>query len=163
MRLVSSIFTVVVFGITPGTAVAEVHAPTAKGQHHHHAGCNSLACEKRVRAKRTGCYTSACVERVKARQERRRIAHYREQWNDEPYWVRSALGRIAACESHGDPQAISPGGAYRGKYQFSFSTWATVGGRGDPAAASESEQDKRAAMLLRTGGLGHWPVCGANA
>ena len=67
---------------------------------------------------------------------------------------------IAQCESHGNPRAISAGGTYRGKYQFSFSTWATVGGKGDPAAASETEQDRRAAMLYRTGGPGHWPVCG---
>lgn len=70
------------------------------------------------------------------------------------------LESIARCESHGDPRAISSGGTYRGKYQFSFSTWASVGGKGDPAAASETEQDRRAAILYRTGGPGHWPVCG---
>jgi hypothetical protein len=70
------------------------------------------------------------------------------------------LKAIAHCESKGDPRAISAGGTYRGKYQFSFSTWASVGGRGDPAAASETEQDRRAAKLYRTGGPGHWPVCG---
>jgi hypothetical protein len=70
------------------------------------------------------------------------------------------LERIAQCESHGNPRAISPGGTYRGKYQFSFSTWASVGGRGDPARASETEQDRRAAKLYSTGGPGHWPVCG---
>ena len=74
--------------------------------------------------------------------------------------IPAVLASIAACESHGDPRAISPGGAYRGKYQFSFSTWASVGGSGDPAAASETEQDRRAAILYRTGGPGHWPVCG---
>ncbi len=70
------------------------------------------------------------------------------------------LAAIAKCESGGNPKAISPGGTYRGKYQFSFSTWASVGGKGDPAAASETEQDRRAAILYRTGGPGHWPVCG---
>lgn len=70
------------------------------------------------------------------------------------------LESIAQCESHGNPRAISAGGTYRGKYQFSFSTWASVGGEGDPAAASETEQDRRAAILYRTGGPGHWPVCG---
>ena len=70
------------------------------------------------------------------------------------------LAAIAKCESGGNPKAISPGGAYRGKYQFSFSTWASVGGKGDPAAASETEQDRRATILYRTGGPGHWPVCG---
>ena len=70
------------------------------------------------------------------------------------------LDAIAECESHDNPRAISPGGTYRGKYQFSFSTWQSVGGDGDPAAASETEQDRRAAVLYRTGGPGHWPVCG---
>ena len=70
------------------------------------------------------------------------------------------LQSIAMCESHGNPRAISAGGTYRGKYQFSYSTWASVGGKGDPAAASETEQDRRAAILYRTGGPGHWPVCG---
>ncbi len=70
------------------------------------------------------------------------------------------LKSIARCESHGDPRAISAGGRYRGKYQFSFSTWRSVGGKGDPAKASETEQDRRAAILYRTGGPGHWPVCG---
>jgi Transglycosylase-like domain len=74
--------------------------------------------------------------------------------------VRAVLNRIAWCESKGNPRAIGGGGAYRGKYQFSYGTWASVGGKGDPAAAPEREQDRRAAMLLRRSGPGHWPVCG---
>jgi transglycosylase-like protein len=74
--------------------------------------------------------------------------------------VRAMLERIAACESHGNPRAIGGGGAFRGKYQFTFGTWATVGGKGDPAAAPESEQDRRAAMLLARSGSSPWPVCG---
>jgi hypothetical protein len=70
------------------------------------------------------------------------------------------LAAIAACESGGDPSAIGRGGMYRGKYQFSTSTWASVGGSGDPAAASEAEQDKRAALLYSRTGPSSWPVCG---
>lgn len=70
------------------------------------------------------------------------------------------LAAIAACESGGDPGAVGGGGAYRGKYQFSLQTWAAVGGSGDPAAAPEAEQDRRAAMLYATAGAGQWPVCG---
>lgn len=69
------------------------------------------------------------------------------------------LAAIRACESTNNPRAISPGGAYRGWYQFSFSTWRTVGGSGDPADAHPYEQTFRAAKLLRTGGPGHWPNC----
>jgi hypothetical protein len=69
------------------------------------------------------------------------------------------LERIAACESGGDPRAIGGGGLYRGKYQFMAGTWEAVGGSGDPAAAPEAEQDRRAAILLQRSGPGQWPVC----
>lgn len=69
------------------------------------------------------------------------------------------LARIARCESGGNPRAISSGGHYRGKYQFSYPTWRSVGGTGDPARASEQEQDRRAAMLLRRDGTRPWPNC----
>jgi hypothetical protein len=74
--------------------------------------------------------------------------------------VPAALEAIAACESGGDPSAIGGGGLYRGKYQFDYGTWASVGGSGDPAAASEAEQDMRAAMLYDRAGSTPWPVCG---
>ena len=71
------------------------------------------------------------------------------------------LHAIAQCESHGDPQAVGGGGEFRGKYQFTYSTWAAVGGHGDPAAAPEAEQDRRAAILYERTGPGQWPVCGS--
>ncbi len=76
--------------------------------------------------------------------------------------VSPQLAAIAACESGGDPTAIGGGGAFRGKYQFTYSTWASVGGSGDPAAAPEAEQDRRAAALLAREGTRPWPVCGAG-
>ena len=72
---------------------------------------------------------------------------------------RSTLERIARCESGGNPGAVSASGRYRGKYQFSRATWRSVGGSGDPAAASESEQDRRAAALLAREGTAPWPNC----
>ncbi|MGI8592957.1 MAG: transglycosylase family protein, partial [Solirubrobacteraceae bacterium] len=70
-----------------------------------------------------------------------------------------ALEAIAACESGGDPSAVSADGAYRGKYQFSYETWAAMGASGDPAAASEAEQDRRAAALMAQAGTSPWPGC----
>lgn len=70
------------------------------------------------------------------------------------------LEAIGSCESGGDPTAVSSDGSYRGKYQFSFETWAAVGGSGDPAAAPEDEQDYRAALLYTQSGSSPWPVCG---
>jgi hypothetical protein len=71
------------------------------------------------------------------------------------------LTAIAACESGGNPAAVGGGGQLRGKYQFTYATWAAVGGQGDPAAAPEAEQDRRAALLYAQAGAGQWPVCGA--
>jgi hypothetical protein len=71
-----------------------------------------------------------------------------------------SLEAIAQCESGGDPQAVGGGGPFRGKYQFTRETWAAVGGSGDPAAASEAEQDQRAAALYQRSGASNWPVCG---
>jgi hypothetical protein len=71
----------------------------------------------------------------------------------------STLESIASCESGGDPTIVSSDGSYRGKYQFSYETWAAVGGSGDPAAASEAEQDYRAALLYAQSGSSPWPIC----
>ena len=74
--------------------------------------------------------------------------------------VSSSLAAIAACESGGDPTAVSPDGRYRGKYQFDQQTWESVGGSGDPAAAPEAVQDELAARLQAQAGSTPWPVCG---
>jgi hypothetical protein len=69
------------------------------------------------------------------------------------------LERIAACESGGDPTAVSADGRYRGKYQFTRKTWRELGGKGDPAAAPERVQDRLAARLLEQRGTAPWPSC----
>jgi hypothetical protein len=69
------------------------------------------------------------------------------------------LQAIAQCESGGNP-ATNTGNGFYGKYQFTLGTWASVGGSGNPAYASEAEQDMRAAMLYAREGPGPWPVCG---
>jgi hypothetical protein len=72
----------------------------------------------------------------------------------------SSLASIRACESGGDYGAVSSSGTYRGAYQFDSATWQSVGGSGDPAAASPAEQDMRAQMLYEQSGSSPWPVCG---
>jgi transglycosylase-like protein len=69
------------------------------------------------------------------------------------------LEAIAACESGGNPGTDTGNGFY-GKFQFTLQTWASVGGSGNPAAASETEQNERAAMLYAREGASPWPVCG---
>jgi hypothetical protein len=69
------------------------------------------------------------------------------------------LKRIAQCESGGNPRAISRSGRYRGKFQFDQATWESAGGHGDPAAASESTQDRIALALYRKRGTAPWPNC----
>jgi hypothetical protein len=97
----------------------------------------------------------------KQRALRREIAALRHaKAASAPVAIPAILQRIAMCESGGNPRAIGGGGAYRGKYQFDYGTWASVGGHGDPAAAPESEQDRRAMMLYQRSGTAPWPVCG---
>jgi hypothetical protein len=69
------------------------------------------------------------------------------------------LQAIAACESGGNPSTDTGNGFY-GKYQFTQATWQAVGGTGNPAAAPEAEQDRRAAQLYAQAGPSQWPVCG---
>jgi hypothetical protein len=69
------------------------------------------------------------------------------------------LQAIAACESGGN-YSTNTGNGFYGAYQFTQETWESVGGTGNPAAASPAEQDRRAAMLYAQQGSSPWPVCG---
>ncbi|HET8814376.1 MAG TPA: transglycosylase family protein [Solirubrobacterales bacterium] len=106
------------------------------------------------------------VERIsrQIKVEERAAAQRREREREERFAAlgvsMATLEAIASCESGGDPTAVSANGSYRGKYQFDFGTWESVGGSGDPAAAPEAEQDYRAALLYSQAGSSPWPVCG---
>jgi soluble lytic murein transglycosylase-like protein len=127
--------------------------------------------ENRVDTRHRGKAALAEIERRHEKaEERRERARARKRAKQQGGAVGAANGgattpahlqAIADCESGGNPRAIGGGGAYRGKYQFDRGTWASVGGSGDPAAAPEAEQDKRAAMLYARAGAAPWPVCGS--
>ncbi len=142
--------------------------------HHLHVGRNLLVPGGRPRAAAEGAAVPT------KRELRRSIHRMQKRWNrwlrhdprgvqlsyklkvreQVPAWGLQQLRSIAWCESKNDPRAIGGGGTYRGMYQFSFSTWAVVGGSGDPVAASRWEQTWRAWLLLSRHGSGHWPICG---
>jgi soluble lytic murein transglycosylase-like protein len=101
------------------------------------------------------------AHRIQAARRTRRRRERREAFASLPGGVsRETLDAIAACESGGNPTAVSSDGSYRGKYQFDYGTWESVGGSGDPATASEAEQDYRAALLYSEAGSSPWPICG---
>ena len=95
-----------------------------------------------------------------AKRLRRSVRHLRRTGGAPNVAIPAALHAIAACESGGNRRAVSSGGHYRGLFQFDYGTWASVGGKGDPAAASSTEQYRRAAMLYARAGARPWPVCG---
>ena len=66
---------------------------------------------------------------------------------------------IAQCESGGNWH-INTGNGYYGGLQFLPSTWRANGGSGMPHQASRAEQIRVAENVLRTQGIGAWPVCG---
>jgi hypothetical protein len=81
---------------------------------------------------------------------------------------RSSASGVLACirsyEQNDDPKAgptgyaSDTGNGYYGAYQFDRQTWGSVGGSGNPAHASASEQDMRAQMLYDRRGLAPWPT-----
>jgi hypothetical protein len=109
--------------------------------------------------------TARTVHRQKVRARKRREAKQaraeEEKFAQLPGGVSMAtLEAIAACESGGNPEAVSSDGTYRGLFQFDQGTWESVGGQGDPAAAPAAEQEYRAALLYSESGSSPWPVCG---
>jgi hypothetical protein len=84
-------------------------------------------------------------------------------------WVLSdeQLFRLRWCESTDNYQAVSPGGTYRGAYQFSQRTWNWVASTHhprfhgqDPRWADPSVQDAMTRALWLMMGRSPWPVCG---
>ena len=69
---------------------------------------------------------------------------------------------VAACESGGN-WGISTGNGFFGGLQFTLSTWRANGGTGMPNQATRAEQIRVANNVLRTQGIGAWPVCGKRA
>jgi peptidoglycan endopeptidase LytE len=75
---------------------------------------------------------------------------------------------LRQCEASGNYGAVSPGGRFRGAYQFNQATWDLVARASfphlvgvDPAAASPADQDAVALALYRQRGASPWPRCGA--
>jgi hypothetical protein len=66
---------------------------------------------------------------------------------------------VASCESGGNWHTAT-GNGYYGGLQFTMSTWRANGGSGSPHNASREEQIRVANNVLRTQGIGAWPVCG---
>ena|ERR1700712_4628771 len=79
----------------------------------------------------------------------------------------ATLAHLRECESHGNYQAISASGSFRGAYQFARGTWNHVAGQvlpgyqgADPISAPPFVQDAMARALWAQGGASSWPVCG---
>ncbi|MCV7424133.1 transglycosylase family protein [Mycobacterium yunnanensis] len=66
---------------------------------------------------------------------------------------------VAACESGGN-WSTATGNGYYGGLQFTMSTWRANGGSGSPHQASKDEQIRVANNVLKSQGIGAWPVCG---
>lgn len=73
----------------------------------------------------------------------------------------SVWARLAQCESGGNP-AANTGNGYYGMYQFSLSTWRSVGGTGYPHEADAATQTAMAQALQSRSGWGQWPHCAAQ-
>jgi Transglycosylase-like domain len=145
----------VAIAVSVGVSFPAVAAATGEGSAPHRRATAGPGAVKILRRPARRLHETMAV------QIRRLRAHDSEQsFGALPGGVsQTTLDAIGQCESGGDPSAVSADGTYRGKYQFDYGTWASVGGSGDPAAAPEAEQDYRAALLLERSGSSPWPNC----
>ena len=67
---------------------------------------------------------------------------------------------LANCESHGNTAAVGGGGRYYGAFQFSLTTWHSLGYSGSPTDAPYEVQREAAQRLVARSGWGQFPVCG---
>lgn len=162
---------------TPATAAAHdsgswshknryLRAKVAKLHGERAAGCNLVALKCKKHRKPTGAQVHRYFNTLRAMVMPRPAAKlvtagkpYQPPARVATVHAGGTLEAIAKCESGGNPSTNTGNGFY-GKYQFTQSTWQSVGGSGNPAGASEAEQDRRAAMLYAREGASPWPVCG---
>lgn len=84
--------------------------------------------------------------------------------NPDPMTPQQAatLARIRQCESGGNYQENTGNGFY-GAYQFTQSTWSSLGLPGRPDQEPPAMQDQAVLTLAARSGWGQWPVCGRGA
>lgn len=68
-------------------------------------------------------------------------------------------GALARCESGGNPKAVGGGGRYYGAFQFTPSTWRSLGYSGLPTDHDYGTQLAAAQRLQARSGWGQWPHC----
>lgn len=101
---------------------------------------------------------------VDGRRTQQRVVH--RAWIRKPQRALLRVGTgpnwtaLARCESGGNPKAVNPAGFY-GLYQFSLSTWRSLGGTGNPTDHDYWGQTRIAWKLYQHSGRSPWPVCGA--
>ena len=68
------------------------------------------------------------------------------------------LAALRQCEASGD-YTTRTGNGYYGAYQFSLSTWRSLGYEGYPSDAAPKVQDEAATRLQARDGWAQWPAC----
>lgn len=142
-------------------AVHAIHAEERANRSLHRAVLNAQRLARIHAAKVAAAHARAVrAARLRAAQARA-YAHQVAQWARSSFaWAHSAFAlKVAQCESGGN--AHNRGNPrYRGKWQMGYAEWADEGGTGDPADASEAEQDFRAWKLWKARGWSPWQCAG---
>lgn len=114
------------------------------GSGRHTPGCNTYKCDKRM--------------------ERKNHAKTLKKWATVAKPHRAWLNSTGDCETRGysrkESYKVNTGNGFYGRYQFTLSSWQSVGGKGYPHEAEPLEQDYRTVRLLKVQGRGAWPICG---
>lgn len=137
------------FGPALLAMILRQHAPT----HHHVEHASRSEVRTAIHAPATHAPTPAPVVHAAPTG----VYAQAHEWANEPFSI-----AVANCESGGsgptytgNPHVVAANGHY-GKWQFAPATYASIGGVGNAAYASEAEQDYRAYLLWRSYGWGQW-------
>lgn len=138
---------------------------TAQKAKMRHDAAVAAAAEWKAQLKAHAKARAAAARRASRAAARKALLTPSYVWAHQPFSI-----RVANCESGGGPgdhSSVYDGNPYlndpnghHGKWQFDYSTWREVGGSGNPANYSVTEQDARAYALWRANGWSRWQCAG---
>jgi hypothetical protein len=119
------------------------------------------AAAEQVAAQQAAAQQAAAAQAAQAAQQASSAQSQQADTSSAPDSSGGAWAELRQCESGGD-YSDDTGNGYYGAYQFSLSTWESLGYSGLPSDAPPSEQDAAAQQLQAQSGWGQWPACAAE-
>jgi hypothetical protein len=139
----------------PDSELAQSRAQILKGQQFL-ADYAKFQAQQQAQAQVAAAAAAAAAQRAAAAAQAAQAA--RAAANSSAAGSPGVWAELRQCESGGN-YAENTGNGYYGAYQFSLSTWESLGYSGLPSDAPPAVQDQAAQQAQARGGWGQWPAC----